>query len=156
MTRIDPMKRTLLKLFGLAALGGCASARGEGRSVGTVSFNYTNRYIGDVTVNGAWTGGVDAFGGGGKIAQGLLAPKEPTEKMVLKIKWIVADDYDVTTNKYTRRPDESHFSEVVLTRLHPPNPSYLVLHFYPDGHVEAELEAGRPKRRIPPPAGYHR
>lgn len=150
------MKRALLKLFGLAALGGCTSARGEGRSVGTVSFNYTNRYIGDVTVNGAWTGGVDAFGGGGKIAQGLLAPKDLNKKLVLKVKWVVADDYDVATNKYTRRPDESHSANIELVGPHPSNPSYLVLHFYPDGHVEAELEADRPKRRIPPPPGYHR
>ncbi len=150
------MKRALLKLFGLAALGGCTSARGEGRSVGTVSFNYTNRYIGDVTVNGAWAGGVDAFGGGGKIAQGLLAPKDLNKKLVLKVKWVVADDYDVATNKYTRRPDESRSADIELVGPHPSNPSYLVLHFYPDGHVEAELEADRPKRRIPPPPGYHR
>ncbi len=150
------MKRALLKLFGLAALGGCTSARGEGKSVGTVSFNYTNRYIGDVTVNGAWTGGVDAFGGGGKIAQGLIAPKDLNKKLVLKVSWVVADDYDVAANKYTRRPDESRSADVVLIGPHPSNPSYLVLHFYPDGHVEAELEADRPKRRIPPPSGYHR
>ena len=154
--RIDPMKRVLLKLFGLAALSGCASARGEGKSVGTVSFNYTNRYIGDVTVNGAWMGGVDAFGGGGKIAQGLFAPKDLNKKVTLDVKWIVADDYDVATNKYTRRPDEPHFTNVEIFGPHPLNPSYLVLHFYPDGHVEAELEADRPKRRIPPPQGYHR
>lgn len=150
------MKRMLLKLFGLVALGGCASAQGEGRSVGIVNFNYTNRYIADVMVNEAWAGGVDAYGGGGKIAQGLLAPKDSNKQVVLKVTWVVADDYDVASNKYTRRADESHSANVEILRPHPANPSYLVLHFYPDGHVEAELEADRPKRRIPPPPGYHR
>lgn len=150
------MKRSLLKLLGLSVLSGCASAQEEGRSVSILKFNYTGRYIGDVIVNGAWTGGVDAYGGGGKMAQGLLAPKDPNKEVVLKVKWVVADDYDVATNNYTRRPDEPKSADVELPRPHPLNPSYLVLHFYPDGHVEAELEPDRPKRRIPQPSGYHR
>lgn len=153
--RIDPMKRALLKLLGLAALGGCASARGEGKSVLSFAYNYTGRYIGDITVDGSWMGGADAYGNGGG-AQGLLASKEPNKKIVLKVKWVVADDYDVASNKYIRRPDEAFSAEVELARPYPLNPSYLVLHFYPDGHVEAELEADRPKRRIPSPPGYHR
>lgn len=100
-------------------------------------------------------GGADAYGNGGGV-QGLLAPKDPNTKVVLKITWVVADDYDVATNKYTRRADELYSAEVEILRPLPFNPSYLVLHFYPDGHVEAELEPDRPKRRIPPPPGYHR
>lgn len=149
------MKRTLLKLLGLSALTGCASARGEGRSVTSFAYNYTSRYIGDIVIDGVWMGGADAFGNGGG-AQGLLAPKDPNRPVLLKVKWVVADDYDVATNKYTRRPDEPKEASVELSRPHPLNPSYLVLHFYPDGHLEAELEPGRPKRRIPPPQGYHR
>lgn len=156
MTRTDPVKRTLLKLLSLGVLSGCTTAQGAGRSVSIVKFNYTDRYIGDVIVDGAWTGGVDAYGGGGKRAQGLLAPKDPNKRVVLKVRWVVADDYDIKTNKYIRRPDESKETNVELPRPHPPNPSYLVLHFYPDGHVEAELEPDRPQRRIPPPPGYHR
>lgn len=149
------MKRTLLKLLGLSVLSGCASAQGEGRSVTTLAFNYTGRYIGDVVVDGAWTGGVHAYGNGGG-AQGLLAPKDPNKEVVLKVSWVVADDYDVAANKYTRRPDEPKSANIELPHPHPLDPSYLVLHFYPDGHVEAELEPDRPKRRIPQPPGYHR
>lgn len=149
------MKRAILKLLGLATLSGCASAQGEGRSVGIVSFNYTNRYIADVTVNGAWSGGVDAYGGGGKIAQGLLAPRDTNKMVVLKVKWSVGSYYAIDSNTYSRAPIESHSADVELPLPNPLSPSYLVLHFYPDGHVEAELEADRPKRRIPPPPGYH-
>jgi hypothetical protein len=152
---IDTMKRTLIKALTLGAVSGCAGAEPNGRSVTTLTFNYTERYIGDVVVDGAWTGGADAFGMGGG-AQGLLAPSDPNRVAVLKVKWVVADLYDVAANKYSRRPDESHEASVEVARPYPTNPSYLVLHFYPDGHVEAELEADRAKRRIPPPAGYHR
>jgi hypothetical protein len=152
---IDAMKRNLLKAMGLGAVSGCAAAAPKSRSVTTLSFNYTGRYIGDVVVDGAWAGGVDAYGMGGG-AQGLLAPSDPSRVAVLKVKWIVADDYDVASNKYSRRSDEPHEASVEVARPYPANPSYLVLHFFPDGHVEAELEADRPKRRIPPPPGYHR
>ena len=152
---IDLMKRNLIKAIGLGVVSGCAGAQTPGRSVTTLTYNYTGRYIGDVVVDGAWTGGADAYGMGGG-AQGLLAPSDPNRQVVLKVKWVVADDYDVATNAYTRRPDEQKQASVEVARPYPPNPSYLVLHFYPDGHVEAELEADRPKRRIPPPPGYHR
>ena len=156
--KIDTMKRNWLKalgLGGLAALTGCAQAQSGGRSVSMLSFNYTNRYIGDVVVDGAWGGGADAHGNGG-AAQGLLAPSDPNRKAVLKVEWVVADAYDVAANKYTRMPDEKHSAEVPVAWPYPKNPRYLVLHFYPDGHVEAELEAEQPKRRIAQPAGYQR
>lgn len=155
---IDSMKRNWLKVLGfgsLAALAGCAKAQTGGRAVSTGYFNYTNRYIGDVVIDGAWIGGGDAYGMGG-YAQGLLAPSDPARKVILKVGWIVADVYDVQTNKYTRMPDEKHIANVPLAWPYPVAPDYLFLHFYPDGRVEAELVEGRPKRRIPPPTGYQR
>lgn len=152
----DLMKRHLLKAVGLGMLSGCAAAAPAGRSVSIVKFNYTDRYIGDVAVNGVWAAGVDAFGGGGDRIQGLLSPSNANATVSLKVTWVVADDYDVASNKYSRRSGEPRESAVEVARPYPVNPSYLVLHFYPDGHVEAELEADRPKRRIPPPPGYHR
>ena len=153
---IDTMKRTLIKALALGAVSGCASAEPKGRSVSIAKFNYTDRYIGDVIVNGAWTGGVDAFGGGSKLAQGLLAPSDSDRAAVLKVKWSVGSAYNVEADSYTRTSIQEKTAQVEVARPYPSNPSYLVLHFYPDGRVEAELEADRPKRRIPPPAGYHR
>ena len=153
---IDGMKRNLLMAIGLGAISGCAGAAPKSRSVSAVVVNYTDRYIGDVVVDGIWAGAADAYSGEGNRVQGFLAPSDPNRKVVLQVKWIVADDYDVATNKYTRRPDEPHEASVELARPYPANPDYLVLHFFSDGHVEAELEADRPKRRIAQPAGYHR
>lgn len=155
---IDSMKRNWLKVLGfgsLAALAGCAKAQTGGRAVSTGYFNYTNRYIGDVVIDGAWIGGGDAYGMGG-YAQGLISPADTNMKAVLKVEWIVADVYDVRTDKYTRTSDEKHTSNVPVAWPYPKNPRLLILHFYPDGHVEAELEEDQPKRRIPPPTGYQR
>lgn len=153
---VDFMKRNGLRLFGLGFLASCAQGQQPGRSVSIVKYNYTDRYLGDVVVDGAWAAGVDAFGGGGDRVLGIMSPSDPSRKVVLKVKWVVADVYDVALNKYSRQPDEPKSTEVLLAWPYPVNPSYLVLHFYPDGHVEAELAADRPKRRIPPPPGYHR
>ena len=153
---IDDMKRNWLKWLGLAALSGCAQAQPKSRSVSTVKFNYTDRYIGDVVVDGTWTGGVDAHGGGGGLAQGLLAPSDPNRKVVLKVKWRLSGLYDIASDTYSRLPVEEFAADVPVAWPYPASPSYLVLHFYPDGHVEAELEADRPQRRVPQPPGYHR
>jgi hypothetical protein len=153
---MDSMKRQLLKLFGLAALSVCAQAQTKSRSVSSYCFNYTDRYIDRVFVDGVFAGIANAYGGEGSSVQGLLAPSDSQRIVSLKIKWIVADLYDVKENKYHDMPNESHEALVILGHPSPPNPDSLVLHFYPDGHVEAELGAGRVKWRNPRPAGYHR
>ena len=156
---IDTMKRSIIKAIGLGALSGCAIAAPQSRSVSTVKFNYTDRYIGDVIVNGVWAAGVDAFGGGGDRIQGLLAPTDSSKPIVLAVKWVVGSKYDLATNNYIREagiPREEKSAPVELARPFPADPTYLVIHFYPDGHVEAELEADRPKRRIAAPKGYDR
>jgi hypothetical protein len=153
---INPMKRQLLKLFGVAALSGCAQAQTKSRSVSTVVLNYTNRYIDSVFVDGVFAGIANAYGGEGSRVQGLLAPTDQNKLVKLKVKWIVADIYDIEKDKYSDMPNEHHEASVELAYPYPLNPDYLVLHFYPDGHVEAELEAGRVNWRIPRPAGYHR
>jgi Protein of unknown function (DUF3304) len=156
----DPMKRNLMKAvglaFGLSVVSGCAGAQPKNRSVSTVKFNYTERYIGDVTVDGVWTGGVDAFGGGGSRVEGLMAPADLSRSAVVQVKWIVSGRLDFSTNRYIELPLEKKQAAVEVAMPYPANPSYLVVHFYPDGHVEAELEADRPKRRIAQPAGYPR
>jgi hypothetical protein len=153
---MDSMKRQLLKLFGVAALSGCAQAQTKSRSVSTVVLNYTNRYIDRVFVDGVFAGIANAYGGEGSRVQGLLAPSDPNRVAVLSISWELSGLYDVEGNTYTRVPIERYQTKVEVARPFPANPDYLVLHFYPDGHVEAELEAGRVKWRIPRPAGYHR
>ena len=156
MNSIDPMKRTLLKFIGLGTLAGCASAKAQGRSVSAIPINYTDRYIADVMIDGTWAGSANAYGGEGNRIEGFIAPTDPNKRVVLKVTWVVGSQYEVATNQYSRRPPEPREANVELPVPHPANPSYLILHFYPDGHVEAELSSDLPKRRIPRPTGYHR
>ncbi len=153
---IDGMKRKLIKGLALSAVGGCASAESKGRSVSTVVINYTDRYIANVIADGVWVGAANAYSGDGNRVEGLLAPSDPNRVVVLKLKWIVSGRLDFKTNRYVELPVEEKSAAVEVARPYPSNPSYLVIHFHPDGHVEAELEADRPKRRIPPPPGYSR
>lgn len=153
---IDRMRRSGLRILGAGLLAGCAQVRPQGKSVSIVKFNYTDRYLGDVVINGAWAGGIDAYGGGGDRVQGLMAPSDPHRRVEINVQWNVGSIYNVEFNTYTRAPVVRQTAAVPVAWPYPPNPSYLVVHFYPDGRVEAELEADRPKRRIPPPAGYHR
>ena len=153
---IDRMKRSFLALMGIVAVTECGAAEPTNRSVSTVVINYTGRYIGDVVVNGVWVGAADAYSGEGNRVEGLLAPSDSGRDAVLKVKWTLSGRLDFATNRYIELPVEEKTASVNLARPYPVNPSYLVLHFYPDGHVEAELEAGRIRRRIHPPPGYPR
>ncbi|WP_295747949.1 hypothetical protein [Undibacterium sp.] len=153
---MDSMKRQLLKLFGLVALSGCAQAQTKSRSVSTYCFNYTDRFIDRVFVDGVFAGIADAYSGEGSGVEGLLAPSDPNRVAVLSISWELSGLYDIESNTYTRVPVERYQAKVEVARPFPPNPGSLVLHFYPDGHVEAELVASREIWRIPRPAGYHR
>lgn len=149
--------------MGLNLLLGCADMARSGdlprRGVSLFAFNYTDRYVGDVKVDGMWLGGADAHGNSGSAA-GLSAPRDRNKRHSIEVSWIVADVYDLATNKYQRRPDEPHTANVELAFPYPDNPNELVLHFYPDGHVEAELIGEKDRwwtfRRIPPPQGYTR
>ena len=149
------MRRQLLKLFGLAAVSGCAQAQTKSRSVSTYCFNYTDRGIDQVSVDGVFAGIANAYGGEGSSVEGLLAPTDPKRVAVLHVKWVISSIYNIEKDHYTRIPVENFETKVELAWPYPANPDSLVLHFYPDGHLEAELGAGRVKWRIPRPAGYH-
>ncbi|MFC3551857.1 DUF3304 domain-containing protein [Lysobacter cavernae] len=154
-------------MVGLMFLGGCAAMAKGGEKGGKLvsegvslfAFNYTGRYIGDIRVNGMWLGGAGAHSNSGSAA-GLLAPRDRSKRHSVKVTWVVADVYDISTNKYQRRPDEPHEAMVELAFPYPEHPSELILHFFPDGHVEAELIQGMANvwkaRRIQPPEGYKR
>lgn len=151
-------------LMGLLVVAGCqfpfADSKDDevdlvNQGVTITSYNYTDRALNDVTVDGVWTGGAHAYSLGGGAA-GLLAPKDRSHQHSVKVKWEVQDYYDVKTNRYLRpapRP-ESHEALVPIDFPYPERMNYLILHFYPDGHVEAELTERMPEQRIPPPEGF--
>lgn len=121
------------------------------------SFNYTDRAINDITVDGVWGGGADAYSASGGAA-GLLAPRDRTRQHSVKVRWEVDDVYDVATNRYLEptEPPEQHEATLPIKFPYPEKIEFLILHFYPNGQVEAEFTERMPEPRIPPPEGFSR
>ena len=123
---------SMLAVIAVLVMGvGCsrAMARGKTPIMSLFAFNYSPYYLADVRVDGQYLGGLDGYTNGGS-GMGPRAPQGKGPDSV-RVRWIEA-----------KTP-------------YPPNPSTLLLHFYPDGHVEAELlDKGVNKwnvRRMPVP-----
>jgi len=147
----------------LAALvSGCVSSSvmaGEKKSrfLTLFAFNYTDRYIMNIVVDGVWMGGADAYTNGGS-AMGPRPPRDRNKVHVVDVTWEVSGRYDMASNKYERVPVEQKSESVPIKFPYPDDPDELVLHFYPDGHVEAEMVGNSESvfdfRRIPIPEGH--
>ncbi len=101
-------------------------------------FNYTDLYIDGFIVNGQGGGNIfvssPKSGGGGSVCCVSLWPglELPT---TLKVEW-------------TRDNNRWCIADVVLKGPVPPNPQHLGIHFFPDGHIEAELSEDYPALRL--------
>lgn len=158
--------RALIWVVVLAAavvLAGCAVALSKNREqtkpLSLFAFNYTERSILDITVDGMWLGGASAYTNGGR-AMGPRAPRDRSRPYSVEVTWRVSGLYDMATNTYARMPVEEKEASVPLKFPYPDDPGMLVLHFYPDGRVEAELidrqDSHFDFRRIPIPEGHRR
>ncbi len=151
----------LLLSLGMACASSAATKNGKKSPYLTLfAFNYSDRYVADIVVDGRWMGGADPFTNSGS-AMGPKAPRG-TGTLELDVSWGDGGEYDLQTRSYregTMRSGRSQAS-VTVQKPYPSDPSELVLHFYQDGHVEAEL-LGRggdrwALRRVPIPAGHPR
>jgi hypothetical protein len=101
-------------------------------------FNYTDLYIDGFIVNGQGGGNIfvssPTSGGGGSVCCLTLWPgtELPT---TLTVKW-------------TRDNKRWCEAEAVLKGPIPSNPKHLGVHFFPDGHIEAEISEDYPKLRL--------
>lgn len=156
--------RTLVWVVLLVAavvLAGCALALAKSREQSSpmtlFAFNYTDRYLLDITVDGMWMGGASAYVNGGS-AMGPRAPRDRGRIHSVEVTWRVSGLYDMATDTYSRMPVEEKNASVPLKFPYPDDPSVLLLHFYPGGRVEAELIARQDDkfdfRRIPIPEGH--
>ena len=153
----------LALLITTALLAGCATAlaknREQPRSLTLFAFNYTDRAILDITVDGMWLGSASAYTNGG-TAMGPRPPRDRSTPHSVNVTWRVSGLYDMASDTYTRMPVEEKRATVPLKFPYPDDPKELILHFYPDGSVEAELidrkENPFDSRRIPIPEGHRR
>ena len=148
----------------IALLSGCASAAAQSkngnkaRSLKLFAFNYTDRSLLNITVDGMWMGKASAYKQGGG-AMGPRPPRDLTRQHTIEVKWEISDRYDLETNKYVAvGPLEPRQAVIPIRMPYPENPNELILHFYPDGRVEAEMISRQDNvfdfRRIPVPEGH--
>ena len=84
------------------------------------------------------------------------------EPVVIRVRWLETNQYDIENNRYV---DDKYVVErsvdVRVSNFHLKDATTLVLHFLPDGTVEAELVVGMgaiwAARRMPVPKehSYH-
>ncbi len=101
-------------------------------------FNYTDLYIAAFMVNGQGGGNIfvsSPTSGGGKSACCVNLWPGTELPTTLAIKW-------------TRDNNRWCEAEAVLKGPIPPEPQHLGIHFYPDGHIEAELSETYPQVRL--------
>ena len=145
-----------LLLGGLCLLAACTQPKSEAKSGGQPAradsapvitqrasleingYNYTDLYIDSFEVNGQ--GGGNLFvsnptsGGGGGVCCVSLRPGTRLP-IPLTIKW-------------TRDGERWCEKEAQLTGPVPANPRHLGVHFFPDGHIEAEVTENSPEVRL--------
>ncbi|WP_257456115.1 DUF3304 domain-containing protein [Archangium lipolyticum] len=101
-------------------------------------FNYTDLYIDSFSVNGQGGGNINVSsptsGGGGSVCCVLFSPGSELPLRV-KVEW-------------TRDGDRWCEQEVLITGPVPASPTHLGIHFFPDGHIEAELTEHYPTPKL--------
>lgn len=102
-------------------------------------FNYTDLYIDSFEVNGQGGGNLyvssPTAGGGGSVCCVSWSPDTP-RPVPLTVRW-------------TRGQDRWCEQEVAISGPVPAKPEHLGVHFFPDGHIEAELTEDYPSVKLP-------
>ena len=137
-------------VFSISALlsqGACRPAKPEptSRPVATQrvsleinGYNYTDLYIDGFLVNGQGGGNIfvsSPTSGGGKSACCVVFSPGEELPATLTVKW-------------TRDNKRWCEAEAALKPSIPANPQHLGVHFYPDGHIEAEITENDPELRL--------
>lgn len=135
-------------------------------SLAIVGYNYTDRYMDSVFVNGQGAGNLDistpTAGGGSSMCcvswrDGSKLPKK------IKVQWVAAYCMQILHGSegetQTMRQPMWKSADVDLYGPVPAIPQNLEVHFYPDGHIELAMTEGDSPPRLTlqaPPNGYIR
>lgn len=110
-----------------------------------IGYNYTDHYIDNYSVNGAWGGNVfisDSDSGGSKDACCVRWVVGQSLPVMVHIRW------ESSACVYTKNVEGENFErakqfysekDVSLKGPIPSDPQYFETHFYPDGHVEVAI-----------------
>jgi hypothetical protein len=121
------------------ALLGCKK---EPYMLGIMGYNYTDRAIADFSVNDAWGGNVFLSiptAGGGKTVCCVVMDRDTKTPFWVNVKYQM-DALEAYPPRRVIEPEGPYKTvKVEVTGPIPPDPSYLEIHFYPDGHIEAAI-----------------
>jgi hypothetical protein len=125
-------------LSGLA-LSGCKK---DPYMLAIMGYNYTDRAIADLSVNGAW--GADVFlstptAGGGKTVCCVAMDRDTKTPFWVTVKYQMAPLEAYPPRRVIEPAGPYRTEKVEVTGPIPPDPGYLEIHFYPDGHIEAAV-----------------
>ncbi|MBR8058042.1 DUF3304 domain-containing protein [Burkholderia dolosa] len=141
-----PLKKmirwTPIAVIGLLAIMGLSGCKQEPYMLGIVGYNYTDRAVANFGVNGQGGGNIElstpTAGGGGTSCCVVMSRSTKTPFWVdVKYKMSALESYP--PRKVIEPSGPYKEARVEVKGPIPPDPSYLEVHFYPDGHIEAAI-----------------
>lgn len=110
--------------------------------LGVFGYNYTDRAVANFSVNGAGGGNVELStptAGGGKTMCCVVMDRDTKTPFWVDVKYQMdaLEAYPPRTVIESAGPYKT--VRVKVTGPIPPDPSYLEIHFYPDGHIEGAI-----------------
>jgi hypothetical protein len=134
--------RLLAVLFCVLTCGSLLGCKKEPYMLGIMGYNYTDRAIADFSVNGAWGANVyvstPTAGGGGTMCC-VVMDRETKTPFWVTVRYQM-DALEAYPPRRVIEPAGPYkTAKVEVTGPIPPDPSYLEIHFYPDGHIEAAI-----------------
>lgn len=136
-------------------------ASGQQVMLTMIAYNYTDHYIDNYSVNGAWGGNLflsDADSGGGGDACCVRWVVGQSLPVKVRVRW------ESSACVYTKRVDGEDFErakqffterDIWLKGPVPADPQYFETHIYPDGHVAVAITSDRSPPRLKLPVVSH-
>jgi len=110
--------------------------------LGIMGYNYTDRAIADFSVNGAWGANValsTPTAGGGKTTCCVVLSRDTKTPFWVTVKYRMDALESYPPRRMIEPAGAYKTAKVEVTGPIPPDPGYIEIHFYPDGHIEAAI-----------------
>jgi hypothetical protein len=129
-------------LFGVLAIAGLTGCQREPYSLAIVGYDYTDRAVADFSVNGQWGANIevsDPGTGGGKVICCVAMSRSTKTPFWVDVKYQMDALEAYSPRKVIEPPGPYRKARVEVKGPIPPDPRYLEIHFYPDGHIEGAI-----------------
>jgi hypothetical protein len=143
---IMPLKKmirwTPIAVIGLLAIMGLSGCKQEPYMLGIVGYNYTDRAVADFAVNGQGGSNLELStptAGGGKMSCCVVMSRSTKTPFWVDVKYKMSALESYPPRKVIEPSGPYKEARVEVKGPIPPDPSYLEVHFYPDGHIEAAI-----------------